>query len=38
MVWYSNLLKSFLEFVMIHIFKSFSVVDETEVDVFPEFP
>ena len=38
MVWYSDLLKSFSEFVMIHIFKSFSVVDETEVDVFPEVP
>ena len=23
---------------MIHIIKSFSVVNETEVDVFPEFP
>ena len=34
MVWYSYLLKSFV----IHTVKCFSVVDETEVDVFLEFP
>ena len=38
MVWYSHLLKSFPQFVMIHIVKIFSTVDETEVDVFMEFP
>ena len=38
MVWYSHLFKSFPQFVMIHTVKSFSVVDETEVDVFLEFP
>ena len=38
MVWYSHLLKSFPQFVMIHIVKIFSTVDETEVDVFLEFP
>ena len=36
MVWYSHLFKSFLQFSMIH--KGFSVVDETEVDIFLEFP
>ena len=38
MDWYSHLFKSFLQFVMIHIFKGFSKVSETEVDVFLEFP
>ena len=38
MVWYSHLFKSFPQFVMIHTVKGFSVVDETEVDVFLEFP
>ena len=38
MAWYSQLSKSFPQFVMIHTVKGFSVVDETEVDVFLEFP
>ena len=38
MVWYSHLFKSFPQFVVIHTIKGFSVVDETEVDVFLEFP
>ena len=38
MVWYSHLFKSFLQFIMIHTVKGFSVVDETEVDIFLEFP
>ena len=38
MVWYSHLLKSFPQFVMMHTVKSFSVLNETEVDVFLEFP
>ena len=38
MVWYSHLFKSFPRFIMIHIVKGFGVVDETEVDVFMEFP
>ena len=38
MVWYSHLSKSFPQFVMIHRVKDFSTVDETEVDVFLEFP
>ena len=38
MVWYSHLFKNFPQFVMIHTVKGFSVVDETKVDVFLEFP
>ena len=38
MVWYSHLFKSFPQFVMIHTVKVFSIVNETEVDVFLEFP
>ena len=38
MVWYSHLSKNFPQFVMIHIAKGFSVVDETEIDVFLKFP
>ena len=36
MVWYSQLFKSFPQFVVIHIVKSFSTVSEAEVDVFLE--
>ena len=35
-VWYSHLFKNFPQFVVIHTVKSFSVVNETEVDAFPE--
>ena len=38
MVWYSHFFKRFSQFVMIHTVKSFGRVDETEVDVFLEFP
>ena len=38
MVWYSHLSKNFPQFIMIHIVKRFSVVNETEVDIFLEFP
>ena len=38
MVWYSHLLKNFPQFVVIHTVKSFSVVNEGEVDVFLEVP
>ena len=38
MVWYSHLVKSFTQFVMIQIVKDFNVTNETEVDVFLEFP
>ena len=36
-VWYSHLFKSFLQFVVIHTVKGFSVVNEAEVGVFLEF-
>ena len=38
MVWYSHLFKSFPQFIMIHTVKGFSIVLETEVDVYLEFP
>ena len=38
MFWYSNLLKNFPQFVVIHIVKGFSTVSEAEIDVFLEFP
>ena len=38
MVWYSHLSKSIPQFVMIQIVKGFSIVDETEIDVFLNFP
>ena len=38
MFWYSHLSKSFPQFVMICTVKGFSIVNETEVDVFLEFP
>ena len=38
MVWYSHLFKNFPDFVLIHIVKGFSIVNESEVDVFLEFP
>ena len=37
MVWYSHLFKSFPQFALIHTVKGFSIVNETEVDVFLEF-
>ena len=37
-VWYSHLFKNFPQFVVIHIVKSFSVVNEAEVDAFVKFP
>ena len=36
-VWYSHLLKNFLQFVVIHTVKCFSIISEAEVDVFLEF-
>ena len=38
MVWYSHLFKNFPQFVVVHIAKGFSVVNEAEVDIFVEFP
>ena len=35
-VWYSHLLKSFPQFVVIHTVKSFGVVNKAEVDIFLE--
>ena len=37
MIWYSHF-KSFLQFVIIHIVKGFSILNETEVDVYLKFP
>ena len=37
MVWYSHLFKNFPQFVVIHMVKSFSIVNKAEVDVFLEF-
>ena len=34
MVWYSNLLKNFPEFVVIHTVKGFGIVNNAEIDVF----
>ena len=34
MIWYSHLLKNFLQSIMIHTVKSFSILDEAEVEVF----
>ena len=36
-VWYSHLFKNFPHFVVIHTVKGFSIVNESEVDVFLEF-
>ena len=36
MVWYSQLLKNFLQFVMIYTVESFRAVNKAEVDVFLE--
>ena len=36
MVWYSNLFKNFLEFVVVHTVKGFDIVNKAEVDIFLE--
>ena len=36
MVWYSHLLKSFPQFIVIHTAKGFSIVNKAEVDIFLE--
>ena len=38
MVLYPHLFKNFLQFVVIHTVKSFSMVNEAEVDVFLKCP
>ena len=35
-VWYSHILKNYLQFVMIHTVKGFGIVNKAEVDVFLE--
>ena len=35
-VWYSHLFQNFPQFIVIHIVKSFRVVNKVEVDVFLE--
>ena len=37
-VWYSHLFKNFPQFVVIHTVKGFSIVNETEIEVFLKFP
>ena len=37
MAWYSRLFKNFPQFVVIHMVKGFSVVNEADVDVLLEF-
>ena len=36
-VWYSDLLKNFPQFPVIHTVKGYSIVNEAEVDVFMAF-
>ena len=36
--WYSHLFKNFPQFIVIHTIKSFSIVNEIEVDAFLESP
>ena len=36
-VWYSHLLKSFPQFIVIHTVKGFGIVNKAEIDVFLEF-
>ena len=36
MAWYSHLVKSFPQFVVIHTVKGFGIVNKAEVDVFLE--
>ena len=36
MVWYSNLLKNFPQFVVVHTVKGFGIVNKAEIDVFLE--
>ena len=36
MIWFSHLFKNFSQFVVIHTVKGFTLVNKTQVDVFPE--
>ena len=37
LVWYSDLLKNFPQFIVIHTVKGFGIVNKAEIDVFLEF-
>ena len=37
MVWYAHLFQNFPQFIVIHVVKGFSVVNEVEVNIFLEF-
>ena len=37
-LWYSCLLKNFLQFIVIHTVKAFGIVNKAEIEVFPEHP
>ena len=36
MIWYSHVLKNFLQFIVIHTVKGFGIVNKAEIDVFLE--
>ena len=36
MVWYSDLLKNFMQFVVIHTVRGFGIVNKAKIDVFLE--
>ena len=36
MLWYSHILKNFIQFIVIHTAKGFGIVNKAEVDVFLE--
>ena len=36
MVWYSHLLQNFLQFIVIHTIKGFSIVNKAEINIFLE--
>ena len=38
MVWYYHLFQNYPQFIVIHIVKSFGVVNKAEIDVFLELP
>ena len=37
-VWYAHVFKIFPQFIVIHTVKGYSIVNESEVDIFLEFP
>ena len=36
MVWYAHLFQNFLQFIVMHTIKGFSIVNKAEIDVFLE--